>query len=77
MLSFPFESPHLLSVATNEMDGRTGNGVYTFVLRPGADYERKLFKLKIGEFTCSVYTEIRVHVGAEVGQLCMVCACGW
>lgn len=45
------------------MDGRTGNGVYTFVLSPGADYEHKLFKLKIGELVCSKYTVTRVRVG--------------
>lgn len=49
------------------MDGRTGNGVYTFVLSPGADYEHKLFKLKIGEFVCSKYTVTRVRVGVGWG----------
>ena len=45
------------------MEGRAGNGVYTFVLKPGADYEHKLFKLKIGELACNLYMATRVCVG--------------
>lgn len=50
------------------MEGRTGNGVYTFVLRPGVDYEHKLFKLKIGELACNLYTGTRVRVGVGEGR---------
>ena len=50
------------------MEGRTGNGVYTFVLKPGADYEHKLFKLKIGELPCNVYMVTRVRVGVGKGR---------
>ena len=54
------------------MDGRTGNGVYTFVLRPGADYEHKLFKLKIGESLCNTYTITGARVGVRRGRCAQV-----
>lgn len=54
------------------MDGRTGNGVYTFVLRPGADYEHKLFKLKIGGSLCDMYTVTGLRVGVRWSRCAQV-----